>query len=178
LTRGASWLVPRCAECGYDYDELARDEITGALAALAPRYGAVLTEQASEALRAHPRPESWSVLEYGCHFRDVCRVQVGRIARTQVEEDPTFTSMRRNERAVEDAYNEQDPATVRRELKTAVSALVDQLESLPEAGWSRRGLYLWPATELRSVEWIGRHTVHEGRHHLFDIDRLLAAPRP
>jgi hypothetical protein len=28
---------------------------------------------------------------------------------------------------------------------------------------------------MRSVEWIARNTVHEGRHHLMDMERQLDA---
>ena len=42
-------------------------------------------------------------------------------------------------------------------------------EALDDAGWARTGVYHWPTTEVRTVEWIGRHTVHEGTHHLRDI---------
>jgi hypothetical protein len=46
-------------------------------------------------------------------------------------------------------------------------------------GWQRTGVYPWPAREVRTVAWIGRRTVHELAHHLFDSRRLLAgAPTP
>jgi hypothetical protein len=47
-------------------------------------------------------------------------------------------------------------------------------EGLTPAGWDRELVYNWPSTEVRDVRWVGRHTVHGGRHHLYDIERLLA----
>ena len=82
--------------------------------------------------------------------------------------------MGREERILEDRYNEQDPVEVAKELTDAASALARLLETLDEDGWQRTGIYNWPTTQSRTVEWIGRHTLHEGRHHLWDIDRLLA----
>jgi len=35
--------------------------------------------------------------------------------------------------------------------------------------------YPWPAPAERDVAWVGRHTVHEGEHHLMDVRRVLAA---
>ena len=38
---------------------------------------------------------------------------------------------------------------------------------------ARTGVYHWPTTEVRTVDWIARHTVHESVHHFSDIERLL-----
>jgi S-DNA-T family DNA segregation ATPase FtsK/SpoIIIE len=81
--------------------------------------------------------------------------------------------MRRDERAVEEAYNEQDPVTVAGEVAVAAGAFCQVLEALDDAGWLRTGVYPWPRPEVRTVEWIGRRTVHELAHHLFDDRRLL-----
>jgi hypothetical protein len=110
--------------------------------------------------------------------RDVFEAQRERIGLALVEHEPAFAPMRREERVVEDRYNEQDPAQVADELGLAASALAHMLESLDEEGWQRTGIYNWPTTQVRTVEWIGRHTVHEGRHHLWDIDRLLGGSPP
>ncbi|MDQ3639939.1 MAG: DinB family protein [Actinomycetota bacterium] len=139
------------------------------------RYQSPLEVQEPDRLRARPRPNVWSPLEYACHVRDVLKMQKERIQLALVEDEPAFAPMRREERVIEDRYNEQDPAEVAKELNDAASALAQTLETLDEEGWQRRGIYHWPTTQVRSVEWIGRHTLHEGRHHLWDIDRLLGA---
>jgi S-DNA-T family DNA segregation ATPase FtsK/SpoIIIE len=61
------------------------------------------------------------------------------------------------------------PAEVAGEIALAADGLACTLEALDDAGWARTGVYHWPTTEVRTVEWIGRHTVHEGTHHLRDI---------
>jgi hypothetical protein len=165
----------RCTECGYRYAALSREEIPPRLRALGTVYAGVLEGHDAAALRAHVRPGSWSVLEYGCHFRDVLIFQHQRIALAQVEDRPRFACMRRDERAVETAYNRQPPGSVAGALRRRSAALADQLAGLDAAGWARTGIYQWPRTQVRTVEWIGRHTVHEGEHHLWDIERLLAA---
>ncbi len=170
--------MERCAECGYDYYEIGRDQLPDALRALTPMYKASLEVHEPGRLRARPQPDVWSPLEYACHVRDVLRVQEERIQLALVEEEPGFTPMGREERVVEGRYNEQDPAKVAEELGEAASALAHMLASLDERGWQRTGVYNWPTTQVRSVEWIGRHTLHEGRHHLWDVERLLHGTPP
>ncbi len=165
--------MDHCEECGYSYDSLDRTDLARAIRELGPRYADHLAADES-ALRAHPVESVWSALEYSCHLRDVLRAQRERVQLALVEEQPTFTSMRREERVTEERYNEQSPAVVSDELTTAGEALAATLDELDEAGWLRTGVYNWPTTEVRTIEWIARHTVHEGEHHLMDIERLLS----
>jgi hypothetical protein len=166
--------VERCDECGYEYDEVERDAIPDALRALAVRYQAVLTNTDVPLLRAHPRADVWSALEYCCHVRDVFRVQRERVLLALAEDQPAFSSMRREERVVEERYNDQSPVEVAGEIVGAAASLSGTLESLDDGGWLRTGVYNWPSRKVRTVEWIGRHTIHEGEHHLQDIDRLIS----
>jgi hypothetical protein len=132
---------------------------------------------ADDALRRRPAPDVWSPLEYACHVRDVLGVQRERVLRTQSEEEPSFTPMDRDRRAVDEAYNRQDPARVADELRAAGAAIAALLESLDDAGWACTGVYNYPATAVRDVDWIARHTLHELTHHLMDVDRGLDAAR-
>jgi S-DNA-T family DNA segregation ATPase FtsK/SpoIIIE len=166
--------MPGCAECGHDHESLLRAEILAVLPELAGAHARLLTSVSPEVLRAHPRAGSWSALEYGCHVRDVLRVQRERILLAQAEDVPRFATMRREERVAEDRYNEQDPSAVAAELTAAAAALAEVLAGLDDAGWLRTGVYNWPERAVRSVEWIGRHTTHELAHHLFDERRLLS----
>jgi DinB superfamily len=170
--------VTACAECGYEFDSLTSTEILRELTSLAAKHERLLSSADIGLLRAHPRPGSWSALEYGCHVRDVLRFQRERIGQAQTEETPEFASMRRDERAVEERYNDQDPVGVAGELAAAARQLNSSLAALDADGWQRTGLYPWPAPEVRTVAWIGRRTAHELAHHLFDSRRLLAAAAP
>lgn len=163
-----------CPECGCEFETLDRPQILHTLAALADDQRLLLESVDAPLLRAHPRPGSWSALEYGCHVRDVLRFQRDRVAAAQADDVPLFTSMRRDERAVEERYNEQDPRAVARQLVAAADDLAAMLSALDEAGWLRSGVYPWPVRAVRTVEWIGQRTVHELAHHLFDCRRLLA----
>jgi hypothetical protein len=163
-----------CAECGYEFDSLDHGAILEAVPSLAESQAQLLRSVEPDLLRAHPRAASWSALEYGCHVRDVLRFQRDRVLLAQAEDTPQFMSMRRDERAAEERYNEQDPLAVARQLMTAARLLERTLGSLDEEGWQRTGVYPWPVREVRTVEWIGQRTAHELAHHLFDCRRLLA----
>ncbi|MGN6795563.1 MAG: DinB family protein [Streptosporangiaceae bacterium] len=165
-------MVP-CDECGYDYESLGRTGILAVIPALAGEHRELLRGVPAVRLTAHTRPGSWSPLEYGCHVRDMLRVQCERVRLAQVEQAPRFESMRRDERAIEEAYNEQDPHVVADELAAAADAFTQTMSALDEAGWARTGVYPWPSPEVRTMDWIGRRTVHELAHHLFDNRRLL-----
>jgi hypothetical protein len=167
--------VERCDECGFVYDEVARGDVPDSLRALAGRYEAVLSATPDAVLRSHPVPEAWSALEYSCHLRDVLRVQRERVLLALTEDQPAFASMRREERVSEERYNEQRPAAVAGEITEAAQAFAETLEDLDDDAWQRTGIYNYPTTRVRTVEWIGRHTVHEGEHHLQDIEGLVAA---
>jgi hypothetical protein len=166
--------MPPCAECGYGYDALDRAAVLAAVPALVREHCSLLAAEAAERLRAHPRPASWSALEYGCHVRDVLVFQRERVILAQAEDTAAFVSMRRDERAVLERYNEQDPAAVAGDLAAAAAELAVTLGALDDAGWRRTGLYPWPEPAIRTVEWIGRRTAHELAHHLFDERRLLS----
>jgi hypothetical protein len=162
-----------CDECGYDHEALSRAEIPSATRALAREHDELLRTVPAGRLREHTRPGSWSPLEYGCHVRDMLRVQHERVLLAQAEQMPRFASMRRDERPIEEAYNDQDPLVVAHELTAAASSFAQVMSALDDAGWARSGVYPWPAPQVRTVEWIGRRTVHELAHHLFDNRRLM-----
>jgi hypothetical protein len=168
--------VAACEECGYGYDSLARQQIVDALPELAEPICSILTGTPATALRAHSRPASWLVLEYGCHVRDGLRIQRERVLLAQVEDVPRFVSMRRDERAIEEKYNEQNPAAVATAISAGARDLADTLAGFDDAGWLRIGIYPWPESHVRTVEWIGRRTAHELAHHIFDCHRLLDPP--
>ena len=143
---------------------------------MAGRYRSLLHGDADR-LRAHTKPGVWSPLEYACHYRDVLRVQLERVRRAVREEKPTFAPMRRDERVTEERYNEQEPEHVAFDIAAAAGALASALDHLSPKSWEREGLYNYPTQQLRSIEWIARNTIHEGVHHILDIERLVGLRR-
>lgn len=155
-----------CPDCGFSY-QMMRSEILPWLRHDIEAF--VDTFEAVNNPRARPSADVWSPLEYACHVRDVLRIQRDRVIQALGEHDPHFAPMRREERVVEDRYNEQDPAVVVAELREAAAAFISLLESLDERGWQRQGVYNFPEPRLRTVEWIAIHTTHEVLHHRVDI---------
>ena len=171
-----------CGECGFDYDALDDGEVAGKLRDLGRRYRAPLTrglpgEDLDAVVRTRPAPDVWSALEYACHVRDVLLVQRERVELALAEDVPEFTPMGRDERVVTDRYNDQDPATVVEELAANAEAIGATFAALTPGQWARTGVYSYPAPIERDLRWLGRHTVHEGHHHLLDIGRALRAAR-
>lgn len=165
--------VDRCEDCGFVYASVEPKRAPEQLRDLATHLADRLSEASGDAVRTRPAPDAWSPLEYGCHVRDVLRVQRGRLAHALVEDTPTFTPMGRDERAIRDRYNEQDPAAVTAALVGAADALAAAFEDLDGAGWARTGIYSYPEPAERSMVWLAQHTVHECHHHLMDVERGL-----
>ncbi|MDP9332892.1 MAG: DinB family protein [Actinomycetota bacterium] len=157
-----------CSQCGFNY-ALGRSEITPWLRSDASAFVEKLASFDDVSVRTRPEPDVWSPLEYACHVRDILRVQTERILLAQQEVKPVFVPMRRDERVVEDRYNEQDPAQVMAEFLSRADALASMLDGLDAAGWERTGVYNYPEPALRTVEWIAIHTVHELLHHRGDV---------
>ncbi|MFY1692457.1 DinB family protein [Plantactinospora sp. WMMB782] len=161
--------MEHCDECGFDYSSVPAEALPDRLRGFGPRYSAGLG--AARDPRRRPAERVWSPLEYTCHVRDVFRVQRQRLALALAVEEPEFTPMGRDERAVTEAYNEQDPAVVLDELDSAAGELADAFDRLGPAELDRTGSYPFPEPQVRTMLWVGRHTVHEGEHHLLDISR-------
>jgi hypothetical protein len=165
--------VDRCGFCGYEYhlDRAvgASQGIVDGTAAIAER----LISQNVERLRARPRPETWSPLEYGCHVRDVLLVQRERVLAARRTNRPTFDPMGRDERVEHDGYRVQQPGDVARQLRDAALMFTHVLGRLSPDEWSRTVTYNYPQRQERSLAWVAVHTEHEVLHHLRDIEMQL-----
>ncbi|GGM69918.1 DinB family protein [Dactylosporangium sucinum] len=160
--------MDRCEECGFDYAGVPAEAVPERLRGFGARFAAAL---AAVEVRRRPAPDVWSPLEYTCHVRDVFAVQRERLALGLREDRPEFVPMGREERVVADAYNTQDPAVVLAALALAADALAADFARLTAVELERTGRYPWPEPAERTLLWLGRHTVHEGEHHLIDVAR-------
>ncbi|MFE9959663.1 DinB family protein [Micromonospora sp. NPDC005299] len=165
--------MDRCDECLFVYSALDSGDLPQRLRDLAGRYPAALHGVPDP--RRRPAPEVWSPLEYACHVRDVFRVQGERLALALRVEEPEFPPMGRDELVITERYNAQDPEVVLADLATAAHEFAARFAALGETELARTGVYPWPRREARTLRWLGRHTVHEGEHHLLDIRRATGA---
>lgn len=161
-----------CLECGFTYDIdralAAADDIQQRIVEVAK----ILRNNDID-VRARPRPEVWSPLEYGCHLRDVLQVQRERVLLARRANGASCTPMGREERAEHDGYNEQDPCAVARQLADAATLFANVLARLAADDWDRTVVYNYPETHERSLRWLAVHTVHDVQHHLLDIRRQI-----
>jgi len=165
--------MTECDECGFVYQDIEPRGVSGALGSLGPRLHDALTGADRADLARRPDPATWSALEYACHLRDVLLVQRERVLRALVEDAPRFEPMHREERVELAGYASEPPALVVQELEVAARMLARLLGRLTDDQRARRCVYNWPAPTEVDVLWVGRHTVHEGEHHLGDIRRVL-----
>jgi len=171
-----------CETCPFVYADVAAQALPERLAAFGPRYRTRLLPPDPpvgwhDVLRLRPAPEVWSALEYACHVRDVFLVQRDRLYTALVEDTPTFTPMHRDARVTLARYNAQDPAEVAEQLATAARLVAQAFEALDARQLARLCIYRFPAPAEHSLLWVGQHTVHEGEHHLRDIEAVLARVR-
>ena len=161
-----------CAECAFTYDVTAAPAAGPAIIAAGVEAATLLVRHAATA-STRPAPDTWSVLEYGCHLRDVLLVQRERVLLALRVDEPAPEPMGREERAVHDGYAEQLPTDVARQLTDAATLFTHVLDRLDADQWDRTLVYNYPEPAPRSLRWVAVHTEHEARHHLADIRRQL-----
>lgn len=168
-----------CPECGLDYHTISPRDIVLAARTFPYRYRQVLTrsgpdEDADEVLRRRPSPGVWSALEYAAHVADVIDLLAPSIRRVEVEDNPRLYQFDPDERAEEEEYNSDALVDVLGRLDTACADLSNTCEFIDPEAWSRTGQYGHGAREAIDL---ARNAVHEGSHHLRDIERVLAQVR-
>src|SRR5947209_8373049 len=108
-TKDWTWVLRRpCPECGFDTQGFVVEAVPGMILANAAAWQDALAGPGDP--RARPAPGKWSALEYGCHVRDVLRLYDQRLEMMLTLDDPTFPNWDQDATAVEDRYQEQDPA--------------------------------------------------------------------
>jgi hypothetical protein len=127
-----------------------------------------------DVIRRRPGPSTWSALEYTAHVADVLDHLGPAIRRLTVEDEPTITFFDNDERAVLQAYNEQDRAEVLGWLDLTCEDLASILTAVNADDWTRMGHFPWGDRDALAM---ARNAVHEGSHHLRDVQRVLSQVR-
>lgn len=113
------------------------------------------------------RPDRWSILEYGCHIRDVHRIFEHRVKLMLTEHDPRFPNWDQDTTAIADDYGAQDPGTVATELYEAAGVVADTYDRVPADAWPRRGLRS-NGSEF-TIATIAIYHLHDIVHHAYDV---------
>jgi hypothetical protein len=169
-----------CPECGLDYDTISPPDAKVALASFPRRYrqelaGALDDSEAGDALiRRRPAAETWSALEYTAHVADLDEVFADIVDRMYREDKPSLTMFDPDEKAATDRYDEQDPQAVLARLAANTDRLVAAIGRVDADAWHRTASFPWGERDLLTMV---RNAVHEGSHHLRDVQHVLAAAR-
>jgi hypothetical protein len=161
-----------CPACRLDFAALSVDDAAAIVAAVPDSARAVVHGQPDAALRRRSATSTWSVAEYLCHLRDVYVTGTIRLHRARTEEAPVLEPMLNDLRARRFRYADCDVPAVLGELAAAVAGFGDELRRVEPEGWERT--VTRSPGEQRTVRWLLRNAAHEGRHHLADIERVLA----
>ena len=165
-TKDWTWVLERpCPECDYAAAELDVLDVPERVRANAAAWQAVLARPDA---RARPVDGVWSPLEYGCHVRDVLRLYDERLRLMLEHDDPLYPDWDQDATAVEQRYDEQDPAFVATELQAAAGTLADRFAALTDEQWQRPGRRSDGAAF--TVESFSRYVLHDVVHHLHDVN--------
>lgn len=161
-----TWVLQRpCPECGFDALAVTPATVPGIVASMLPRWRAAL-RRADVAER--PDENTWSVLEYACHVRDVFALFDYRLALMLNDEDARFEDWDQDRTAVEKDYAGADPAEVSAELTAEGEQIAASFARVPEEHWGRKG------TRSNGSEFtvltFGQYFLHDVVHHLHDVN--------
>jgi DinB superfamily len=162
-----------CVGCGIDYAALTLAGAERLVAGVPERVRALVRGVPEARCRRRPRPDTWSVVEYLCHLRDLYATSTIRLHRVRTEDGPIFEPMLNDLRARRFRYRERDLGNVLDEIAANVAGFREEMAKVSEDGWDRVGTRR--ADETRTARWIVRQSAHEGVHHGRDIEAVLSA---
>lgn len=168
-----------CPVCGLDYSTISPPDATVAIRSYPRRYraalAAVLEDEAEEALvRRRPDPVTWSALEYTGHVADVFEFIASSIRRMHTETAPVIDGADFEAQVTDRRHSETAPSEALDRLEAAAVRLADEVAAIGPDGWHRTATF--PFGE-RDILTMARNGVHEGSHHLRDVDRVLDLAR-
>jgi hypothetical protein len=166
-----TWVIDRpCEECGFDTSTLPPELVAGLL-----RENISIWQRLFDRGVIGPgRPDdrTWSSLEYAAHVRDVFIRYRERVVVMVLESDPLYANWDQDATAIDDRYEEQNPAEVIAELTAAGNALAVMLDGVRGDAWKRPGRRSDGATF--TISSLVRYMLHDAVHHIWDVTR----PRP
>ncbi len=163
-----TWVLERpCPECGFDASTCAAADVAELIRANARGWAEL---HAAGRIRAgRTDPARWSSLEYAAHVRDVHRIYDRRLELMLTEDDPLYPNWDQDVTAVEERYDDQDPATVIADLVAAAEVIAARFDTVDGASWQRPGRRSDGSNF--TIDTISRYLVHDPIHHLWDVGR-------
>ena len=169
----------KCPECGLDYDTISPRDAVLAVRTFPRRYRALLThfgpdEDVDDVIRRKPAPDVWSALEYTAHVAQVLDLLAPTIRQIENENNPHLYFFDSDQQAAEQAYNDWPLLRALGELESACADLSSAIEFYDPAAWNRTGRFDYGEREAIDL---ARNAVHEGAHHLRDVQNVLTQVR-
>ena len=161
-----TWVLGQhCPQCGVDVRTFTVADLIHRSHQYVGRFREALENTPDPGQR--PDPETWSLLEYGAHLRDVCEVFRSRIRAMLLRENPSYPDWDQNTAAEQGRYSELDPLEVADELKTAAGDLLRDVMHLSTEEFRRTGErsdgYVFTVASLLHYHF------HELVHHWWDV---------
>lgn len=160
-----------CAECGVDRSAIDPKDAIRTLLSLPARYTSVIGQvvrRGDGLATRRPAEDVWSVTEYAAHTADALWFICERATLILNEDDPVLP--RFGDPNSRD-YSAVEPESAITLFMDAALKLAETLESADEETWQRAGHNELGTATLLDTATYG---VHEGIHHLHDIDRIAA----
>ena len=157
------------------YDSISPQDAVQALRSFPRRYREVIGPflDDDEVLRRRPDSSTWSALEYTAHVADVLEAMTPQLVDIAQHDNPQVTDpISPDSRAAERRYNEMEPSEVLEWLNRSATKAADTVANLNPDDFSRKATYPYGERELIDVV---RNMVHEGSHHLRDVENVLRA---
>jgi len=168
-----------CPGCGLDYSTISPPDAKVAIRSFGRRYrsalAAVVEDEAEEALvRKRPDATTWSALEYVGHVADAFEF-IGSSIRQMFDQDsPTLQALDFEGRVESERYIAAEPRALLDRLDAAATRLAGEVDRVSPDAWHRTATF--PFGE-RDILTMTRNGVHEGSHHLRDVERVLDVAR-
>ncbi len=164
-TKDWTWVIEHaCPACGFDPSTVRRGEVAGRIARSAAGWDGALARPDA---RTRPDDRTWSVLEYGCHVRDVHRIMRERLQLMLEHDGAAFANWDQDATAVEDDYNAQAPSVVAAALAREARDFADAYRTVGDGDWARTGLR--SNGSAFTVESFAIYALHDLEHHRMDV---------
>ena len=167
-----------CPECGVDYGTLHPPFAINTIKSFPRRFTEALAPASGEdnekAIRTRPSPDVWSAIEYTAHVSDLMDEFAAVIKQMYEETNPTIGFTDPDEKVASEKWNELPKEPLLAQLKANCAALIAQAERVDGQGWSRTATFPWGERDLLTML---QNAVHEGVHHLKDVEKVLAQVR-
>ena len=165
-----------CDVCGFVFSTVDPSTVSARGRAAAASIGAEL-RHSDDIARIRPEEGRWSNTEYGAHVRDVFLLLRDRLVIGLMEDEPSFSSLYRDERVDLGLYAADTPNQIADEVAAAAAMFGRLFDAIDPAKLERVVQYGSPNPQRRSLLWMGRQAVHESEHHLTDIRENVATLR-